>query len=87
MKLPNHIVSVQDVSSVPYSSLKGSPVSGSFSEVPELSLSFDHRLRVQADARRSFWGLSLKSCKGAGGALTVGLVRTRGSAHIPEALG
>lgn len=38
-------------------------------------------------ARGSFWRLSLKSCKGAEGALTAGLARAQGPAHTPEASG
>lgn len=57
MKLLNDIVSTQDVASEP----KGQPVSGTFREVTELSLPFDHRLRVQAGTRSPWERLEVES--------------------------
>lgn len=56
MKPLDDIVTMQDVASESCSSLKGSQCQEISPGLPELSIPFDHRLRVQADAH-SPWEL------------------------------
>lgn len=56
MKPLGNIVTMQDVASESCSSLKGSQCQEVSPGLPEPSVPFDHRLRVQADAR-SPWEL------------------------------